>query len=513
MKKQNKMIYRSIILLSFLVINGFILFGIGQIISFLNTGADRSKMLHIGIQNKEAYLPKVTWSDTLNPGRPMEKHTLADIKKDYINAWYVRNVGYQTSDSLGILDFYTQSARKHIIENIAYNTNNNIKVTSTTLQHDLYLDFYSADGQLVVFEDKGSKSYTQVHKNDEFIMETTDTFSYKVIMFLEDGFWKIRHIVKTQPKTTDTDTSFTKPLEHKQIIVDSLPNRIKGINYYPQQTPWDTFGKKFDTSIIEKDFRTLKNMGLNTIRIFVPYEDFGKEYVDATKLERLKSTLDIAHQQGLKVIIALFDFYGNYAISDWTFTHRHMEQIVSSLKDHEAILAWDIKNEPDLDFEQRDQTTVLAWLKEMIWQLKQIDPNHYVTIGWSSIAAAKHLNEDVDMVSFHYYLDLDDFQNQLATLNEISKPLVLQEFGISSNRSIWSPLGVSAKQQAEYYETFFKEIHKANLNYLSWTLYDFEDIPTKAVGILPWRKNKQKSFGIIDATGNKKPAFEYVKVK
>jgi hypothetical protein len=45
---------------------------------------------------------------------------------------------------------------------------------------------------------------------------------------------------------------------------------------------------------------------------------------------------------------------------------------------------------------------------------------------------------------------------------------------------------------------------------MSWTLYDFEEIPKEVVGRLPWRQNAQKNFGFLDENGNKKPAFKYI---
>ena len=61
------------------------------------------------------------------------------------------------------------------------------------------------------------------------------------------------------------------------------------------------YGKHFDVGIISDDFKIIKDAGLNTIRIFVPYEDFGKANVISKKLDKLKTVLDIAHKQDLKV--------------------------------------------------------------------------------------------------------------------------------------------------------------------------------------------------------------------
>jgi endo-1,4-beta-mannosidase len=54
------------------------------------------------------------------------------------------------------------------------------------------------------------------------------------------------------------------------------------------------------------------------------------------------------------------------------------------LRDHKAILAWDLKND-NLDFENRDKSNVLSWLEHMITVVKENAPNHLVTIGWSNL--------------------------------------------------------------------------------------------------------------------------------
>jgi hypothetical protein len=471
-------------------------------------------MLHLALQKEQVYLPKVKWEDTINPGRPMEKQTLLEIEQDYLNAWYIRNVAYQTNKTQGIDDYYTESARKHLAKSIGYNKKKNIAIHSTTTTHNIALDFYSADGQLAVITDTNVKEYKRVYHSKEMLLETHLKSDYQIMLLLEDGFWRIRHIVK-EKKYNISDSiakrnGIVKVIDGK-IFIEDKEYQIKGINYYPQKTPWDMFGDKFDIDVIAKDFDIITNAGLNTIRIFVPYEGFGKAEVKTEKLEKLREVLDVAETKSLKVIVTLFDFYGDYSVLDWTLTHRHAEQIVSAFTDHNAILAWDIKNEPNLDFDTRGKEKVLAWLKEMIHQIKQFDPNHLVTIGWSDTKSASLLQNEVDIISFHYYLDINTFSEAYTMMNtKIKKPIVLQEFGLSSNRGFWSPFGPSEKEQANYYKQFQQIIRQQNIHYVSWTLYDFEEVPSTVVGKLPWRKHKQKHFGFIDRDGNKKQAFEYI---
>jgi endo-1,4-beta-mannosidase len=362
------------------------------------------------------------------------------------------------------------------------------------------VEFFSEDGQLVVLTDNNVVEYKQVYQGETLVLETTEKADYKIVLLLEDGFWRIRHLVKESVETIDNS------VETKTVEVLNL----KGINYYPQATPWDMFGDKFDIEIIQKDLTILKNANLNTIRIFIPYEDFGAATVTAEKLEKLQQVLDAAEQQELKVIVTLFDFYGNYDVLNWTLTQRHAETIVSTFKNHKAVLAWDIKNEPNLDFETRGQQNVLAWLETMISLVKSIDENHLITIGWSNTESAHLLQEKVDFVSFHYYDAAADFSQNYANLKSKinDKPIVLGEFGQSSYGGFWKPFAGSEKKQANYFKEMRAALDAENIPYLAWTFYDFEDIPSKVVGNRPWRTNPQKKFGILDENGERKMAFD-----
>jgi len=512
--KINKNIYRGILVLSFLILNGFIFYGASSVLAYLKTGADRSNMLHVSIKNEDVYLPKIEWTSLDNEGREISNQELKTIEDNYLKSWHIKNIAYATNNPYGIEDFYTDSARVHIYNTIELNKQKQLKIEATTINHNPKLEFYSEDGKLVVITDNNVVEHQKVYLKDQLVISETDTSAYRILLLLEDGFWRVRHKVKIQNEVKD-ETYINKKfatVKDNNILINGNPFIIKGINYYPQDMPWDMFGEKFDIETIKKDFDIIKNANLNSIRIFIQYEDFGKERVSKSKLEKLKRVLDEAEFTGLKVIVTLFDFYGNYAVNDWTFTHRHAEQIVSKFKNHKAILAWDVKNEPDLDFDSRDKEIVTSWLSEIIHQIKKFDPNHLITIGWSSTDAAINLVNEVDFVSYHYYKDIANFELDLSVLknNSMNKPLVLQEFGLSSYSGIWNGFNGSEKKQASYYKKMQAILKKDSLAFMSWGLYDFKSIPKSVVGRLPWRKSKQKFFGFIDDKGRFKPSYLYI---
>lgn len=498
----NKNILRVIIIASYIMIISLVISGISALLGYLNTGADRSTILHTELEKIEQYVPSLTWSPLTNEGRPMDTENLKAIENDYLDAWYVKHIAYKTNTTEGIKNFYTDNARKNLYQFIASNTAENISIESTTLEHHPTLDFFSEDGQLAVITDHDVVEYKRVFKDESLVLETTETSTYKVVLLLEDGFWRIRHQIKETTQET----------ENVALAMNTKHLDIKGINYYPQDTPWNMFGDSFSEVIISKDFSIIKDAGLNTIRIFVQYEDFGKANVNPKKLKKLKQTLDMAEASGLKVMVTLFDFYGDYSVMDWTLNMRHAETIVAALKNHNALVAWDIKNEPNLDFESRGQHNVTSWLENMINHVKSIDTKHPVTIGWSNIKSASILKDRLDFISFHYYEDVNNLEASINTLKETipDKPLVLGEFGISSYSGLWKPFGSSEEDQANYYKKAQEVIVKTGVQYMSWTLYDFTDIPKEVVGRLPWRKNAQKHYGFIDKKGTKKESFKYI---
>jgi hypothetical protein len=444
----------------------------------------------------------------------MEANTLKTIEKHYLFSWYIKNKSLQNNKKIGIEDFYTQNARVNLYRAIDYNLKNEITVESTTLKHNLKLEFYSEDGQQIVFTDKNMIEYQNIFKNKALVAAVQDTATYKVMMLLEDGLWRVRHIQKMEQVAIANDSIQPNPkfkVVGNKIKYKNTNFTIKGINYYPKNSAWDTFGNLFNKDTIAKDFDIIKDAKLNSIRIFIQYEDFGEADIKEEKLLKLKTLLDLAEAKNLKVIVTLFDFYSNYTLESWTLTQRHAEKIVSTFVNHKAIVAWDIKNEPNLDFENRDKQNVLKWLQQMITVIKENDPNHLITIGWSNSYEATNLADQVDFVSYHFYNPIIDFEKENSILEKATKkPVVIQEFGLPSYKGIWNWNGNNEQDQAEYHKKIQVLFKKNGLAFMSWTLYDFPAVPDQVAGKWPWQKLRQKKFGFINEKGINKPAFLYI---
>lgn len=492
------------VMLSFLYlgISALAVFGLSSVFAYLNTGADRNLMLYNKVNETVHYQPKITWNTHNTIGRQIDQVTLEKVEKDYLNSWYVKSIAFEKNTNKGLKDYYTKSALQTLISGIEYNQEQKISVQSTSLTHNASIDFFSEDGQLIVITDKNVKEHKRIYNNNILQHSITEVNTYRFAVLLEDGFWRIRHVLKTSPT------------EKLQINLKNrgLDYEMKGINYYPQETPWDLFGDAFDTQIISDDFDIIQKAGLNTIRVFIQYGDFGKSEVKPEKLSKLLQLLDCAQNKNLKVMLTLFDFYGNYDVIDWTLNNKHAISVINACKNHPALVAWDVKNEPNLDFESRGKEKVVAWLEQMISTVKTADSLHPVTIGWSNIQSATILEKEVDFISFHYYEDLNNLEQKYQDLKSKipHKKIVLGEYGMSSYRGIWNPFGNTEEDQANYHKKFQEIAQKNQIEFLSWTLYDFTKIPKEVVGKLPWRKNNQKHFGFIDKKQKEKKSFQYI---
>ena len=159
----------------------------------------------------------------------------------------------------------------NLYKTIDYNLNNKITIESTTLKHHPKLEFYSEDGQQVVFTDKNVIEFQNVYKDKTLITEIQDTATYKVMMLLEDGFWRVRHIQKMKQEPFAKDSIIANPefkVVGNKIKHNNADFTIKGINYYPKNSAWDTFGDLFNKDTIAKDFAIIKEAKLNSIQDF-----------------------------------------------------------------------------------------------------------------------------------------------------------------------------------------------------------------------------------------------------
>ena len=287
------------------------------------------------------------------------------------------------------------------------------------------------------------------------------------------------------------------------------PQQFHGINYEPRDTPFEAQWKTFDERIVAQDFDTIHGLGLDTVRIFLPFVSLGGENPTDVQLMKVERVLDLAAERHLRVILMLFDGRSDHRPVRWPADESHLRALVARLMDHPALAMWDVKNEPDRDDGiYATKLEVRAWLAHMIETVRSLDPDNPITIGWSTATAATEpgMAEIVDVVSFHWYLPARDLPAAIAAVKSVAKgrPVMISEYGLPTWNSVF-PGGHTEAEQAAYYANVLKTAKSSGVaSTLVWTLHDLAAAPVEAK--LPWQSGPQMNLGVLRFDGSPKPS-------
>ena len=284
--------------------------------------------------------------------------------------------------------------------------------------------------------------------------------------------------------------------------------KYSGINYYPRTASWDEFWSEFPEDEIQTDLDFVTEVGANALRIFVNHAYFTDSETKQDALIKLRSFLDWCEPLNLNVIVTLFDLRADYRLTNWAMDSAHVRDVLGVIGDHKAVLAIDLKNQPDLDFERSGEQQVEAWLAAMMDSARYQNPNTPITIGWSDFQQTNILSKRVDFVSYHDYRSVAGTEERLALVKTSvgTKPVFVTEIG----NSRWSLTGENSKKQHQRLEARLSQLGNADGVFV-WTLHDFEHVGTNIVGHRPWRRAQQKVFGIAKADYSLQPAGQAFK--
>ena len=514
MTRKRKIVRRVLVFFIALGITALVVGGLSFLFSFFLSGADQSQSLNIAPDYFLEHSPKLEWlGKSQHVGNDLDTANQLAIQAAYLRAWRNRNLSVSSRDSLILEKSYGDTLQQRMFRLIGMQRKQEV-FQQVDLTHTLDLQLFSEDRQIIAFTDRGVRMKKMIwkEKSHELLYAAMQEADFEVLMTLDDGWWRIRHMVRKPP--TRIPPLPISPCEGDFVYVKEGkfwnsrgPLILKGVNYYPSETPWMDFWEDLDLNIIERDFQLIRDLGLNTIRIFIPFSDFGKGHVKEEKLQQLSLVLQFARLYNLKVIVTLFDFLPTYSLQEYSQTDRQLETILTRFREDDTILAWDIKNEPNLDFKNHGKIQVMDWLEFMVEQARAYDPYHLLTIGWSDTESGPLLAAELDFVSFHFYHPIQQLAPELQALKAAvpNKPLVLEEFGLPTHSSWWLPGGHTEYDQAIHYRKVFEALKaEGDISYLFWTLYDFKVAPRAVFGPKVWIRAPQKRFGVFTREGKPK---------
>lgn len=318
------------------------------------------------------------------------------------------------------------------------------------------------------------------------------------------------------PAYTPTKLGGFVQLQAGRFFVDNQSYTARGVNYYPSLYPWRRFFPQVDFDQVIPEFEILRSAGVNSLRVFLWNAAlFQCEGNGAVPLEDAFARLDIlmalAAEYRFRLIVTLNDlpdleYYPLYA--DPTHVRQQTAYIVKRYRDEPVILAWDVRNEGDIDYGSNNalpfdrrfaRQQVLDWLVMATAQVRELDANHLITAGWLHDAQATA--DHVDFVSFHHWWDANDLQGRLNDIRAVTdKPILLEEFG-------YSTFVRSEDEQARLiYEGILTAENENTLGWLVWTAFDFPLDATCTPPACPSQDNGEHHFGLWRTDYTPKPA-------
>lgn len=311
----------------------------------------------------------------------------------------------------------------------------------------------------------------------------------------------------------------------------------------------------FDLAEVEADFARIAACGLDSVRVFLTWEDFqpAAGRVDREMLARLVLVADLAAGLGLKLIPTLFTGHmsGVNWIPSWALggsdgdprfrvvsggriVHTGLRnwytdsavldaqvllaaEAAAALAGHEAVWAWDLGNENSNCVRPPTRTSARAWLAHLAAAIRGADATARVTVGlhMEDLEEDRQLgpweaSEACDLLSMHGYpiyarwADGPTDHQLLPFLARVThwlgdgRDLVFSEFGLPS-------LLVEEDAAAAYTARALEALRRAGcLGALLWCYsdYDLALWESPPFDLAP----HERSFGLWRLDGSPKPA-------
>jgi endo-1,4-beta-mannosidase len=318
------------------------------------------------------------------------------------------------------------------------------------------------------------------------------------------------------------------------------PLSVRGVNYYPQDTPWDGFWSDTPESVMERDMALAAGLNINTVRIFIPWNEKTEQAglidaegtVDPVYIAKVDRFLEIAWGHGIRAVVCFcFEYHGPpLRIPGEEAWKRAMGAFAGHFKDDGRILMWDLINEPERfappekagDGDFSGHAGVRAYLAEAVPWIKTVDPNHLTTVGLGWRVDLLDPEALPDVLQYHHYSPKEELFEQgtdrVRTVVENfrkhggDRPVLIGEFGISTARDsehgageAWAerlgPAPGTEEEQARLFGIILDAAEEFGLpGVMPWTLHSFHAQETG------WLTPVETMYGLFRLDLTPKPA-------
>lgn len=319
---------------------------------------------------------------------------------------------------------------------------------------------------------------------------------------------------------------------------------ILGVNYWPAASGV-YFWREFSPAVVEEDFRRLREIGMDCIRLFLMWEDFQPEpdKLAPGPLAHLDAALATAARYGLQVIVTFF--IGHMSGENFDVSWRAgrpvyrdpamlraqvflVREMARRYRNHPAVLAWDLANEHDNYAPLASSEEGWLWAHLLTREIEVSDPGRPVLLGTHITSLTQRLAfrpEDLgqlhDVLCVHPYPIYTDLcPGGLTGARSLyftgfcirlmaglgGRPVLLEEFGVTDL------LAGENEAAAFYRETIFSALINGALGALAWCYSDFD---SGTITQLPYETTPHEvDFGVtrpdgqLKATGKEMQDFQ-----
>jgi small nuclear ribonucleoprotein (snRNP)-like protein len=359
-----------------------------------------------------------------------------------------------------------------------------------------------------------------VYFNGEWLSNTEALKIQEILKKKEAEVFELIAQQKTQSVSSEKKMGILETIfqQKEKPIISIKDNRlyvngrlffIKGIGYgieYPgTKGSMDTY-KSVPKGLFEKDFRMMKEAGINTIRTYEPLPP---------------KLLDIAEENQIMVIENIC-----YPCDNTDFNSRvHLEilkdqirKYVSRDKNRKCILMWSIWNDAPWAWgaggnvvKRYGFNKVNNFLRELYNAAKQYDISHPVIASNAIDLEGERLGWDfLDIIGLNLYIGGFDWfiekdaQKNIARIKQIEseykKPVAVLETGFSTY--------ITGQKQEEVLE---KQIKMAGTNVCGITIFQWADGWQKAGNKDKQDEHIEEHWGILDGYRNPKEGYKTVR--
>ena len=311
---------------------------------------------------------------------------------------------------------------------------------------------------------------------------------------------------------------------------------VCGVNYWPRESGVHMW-KEWDPESVDAEFRQMAALSLNTCRVFLLWEDFQPrpEMVSEEAMGKFDALVQIARRRGVRLIPTFFT--GHMSGENWDVPWRRdrdpysdpgmlraqvrlVREFARRYRDEDAILFWDLANEPDVFVKPASVDAAWLWTHVLYREIKAHDPVHPVTLGihaWSLFTPGPFRVRDVaevcDFLCMHPYPSYTDLcpepLDSLRSSYFVPFACKLTE-GLGRKKVLLEEFGSTTQMASEDVEArfFSAALYGALANgvtgALAWCFGDF-----KRQDRLPYDSTPYEvGFGITAVDGRVKPKGE-----